>query len=135
MTLQYLLDTNIVSDLINNPDGRITQRLAELGPGAVVTSVIVRSEIWYGARRRQSPRLSKQIADVLGGLEALPFDAPADEIYGLIRAELALAGTPIGGNDMFIAAHALALDLTLVTDNVDEFSRVNGLRIENWLRP
>ncbi len=71
---------------------------------------------------------------MLGAIDTLAFDAPADEIYGSIRTQLELAGTSIGGNDLIIAAQAVALDLTVVTDNEREFSRVDGLRIENWLR-
>jgi tRNA(fMet)-specific endonuclease VapC len=67
-------------------------------------------------------------------MDTLPFDSPADEYYGSIRARLETAGTPIGGNDLLIAAQALALDLTLVTGNDKEFSRIEGLRVENWLR-
>jgi tRNA(fMet)-specific endonuclease VapC len=71
---------------------------------------------------------------VLAAIETLPFDSPADEIYGSIRTQLELAGTPIGGNDLTIASQAVALDLTVVTDNDKEFSRIGGLRVENWLR-
>jgi tRNA(fMet)-specific endonuclease VapC len=71
---------------------------------------------------------------LLGAIDTVVFDAPADEIYGSIRTQLELAGTPIGGNDLIIAAQAVTLDLTLVTDNEQEFSRVDGLRVENWLR-
>ena len=74
-----------------------------------------------------------QVESVLGAIDTLPLDSPADEIYGEIRTQLELAGTPIGGNDLLIAAQALALDHTLVTDNDTEFSRVAGLRVENWL--
>jgi tRNA(fMet)-specific endonuclease VapC len=71
---------------------------------------------------------------VLAAIETLPFDSPADEIYGSIRTQLELAGTPIGGNGLILASQAVALDLTLVTDNDKEFSRIGGLRVENWLR-
>jgi tRNA(fMet)-specific endonuclease VapC len=71
---------------------------------------------------------------VLGAINTVPFDSPADEIYGSIRTRLESAGTPIGGNDLLIAAQALALEHTLVTDNDKEFSRIEGLRVENWLK-
>jgi len=71
---------------------------------------------------------------VLAAIDTLPFDSPADEIYGSIRTQLELAGTPIGGNDLIIAAQAVTLDLTLVSDNEREFARVTGLRVENWLK-
>jgi tRNA(fMet)-specific endonuclease VapC len=86
-----------------------------------------------GAAKKTSPRLTAQVDAVLGALDTLPFDFPGDETYGSIRTQLESAGTPIGGNDLLIAAHAVALDLTLVTDNTKEFSRVGGLRVENWL--
>jgi len=71
---------------------------------------------------------------VLAAIDTLPFDSPADEIYRSIRTQLELAGTPIGGNDLIIAAQAVTLDLTLVSDNEREFARVTGLRVENWLK-
>jgi tRNA(fMet)-specific endonuclease VapC len=86
------------------------------------------------ARGSDYARLTAQVDAVLGALETLPFDFSGDETYGSIRTQLESAGTPIGGNDLLIAAHAIALDLTLVTDNADEFLRVSGLRVENWLR-
>ena len=74
------------------------------------------------------------IRPAIVAIDTLPFDSPADEIYGSIRTQLELAGTPIGGNDLIIAAQAVTLDLTLVSDNEREFARVAGLRIENWLK-
>jgi tRNA(fMet)-specific endonuclease VapC len=88
----------------------------------------------FGITKKASPRLSAQVESVLGVIDTLPFDSPADEIYGSIRTQLELAGTPIGGNDLLIAAQSLALDHILVTDNDQEFSRVDGLRVENWLK-
>jgi len=86
------------------------------------------------AAKKASPKLTARVEVVLAVIDTLAFDPPADEIYGSIRTQLELAGTPIGGNDLIIAAQAVALDLVLVTDNEQEFSRVDGLRIENWLR-
>ena len=86
-----------------------------------------------GAAKKASPKPISRVEAVLGAIDTVVFDAPADEIYGSIRTQLELAGTPIGGNDLIIAAQAVALDLTLVTDNEQEFSRVDGLRVENWL--
>lgn len=87
----------------------------------------------YGAELRQSSRLHDEITEILTVIEPVPLAAPAAEIYGRIRRELAAMGKPIGPNDLFIAAHALALDLLLVTANVSEFSRVPDLRVANWL--
>lgn len=131
---RYLLDTNIVSDLIRHPQGQAAGRLADLPDDAVCTSVIVAAELRYGAAKKQSPRLTAQLEIVLGALEILSWDQPADQIYGEVRADLERKGRLIGPHDLLIAAHALSLGTTLVTDNEAEFARVARLRIENWLR-
>jgi tRNA(fMet)-specific endonuclease VapC len=133
--MRYLLDTNVVSDLVRNPQGRVTQHIRSVGEALVCTSIIVAAELRYGATKRGSPRLTAQLEAVLGGLDVLPFEAPADAAYGLIRCRLERAGRPIGGNDLLIAAQAMALGCTVVTDNEGEFSRIEGLSNENWLRP
>ena len=130
--MRYLLDTNIVSDLVRNPQGRVTQRVREVGEAQVCTSIIVAAELRYGAAKRDSPRLTAQLDAVLGALEVLPFEAPADSAYGMLRADLERAGRVTGGNDLLIAAQVVAL--ALVTDNEGEFGRVASLRRENWLR-
>lgn len=132
MTL-YLLDTNAVSSLADDPSGTIARHIARVGSENVVTSVIVNGEIEFGLELKGSERLRAQMERVLSVLPVLPFEQPADRHYGVIRADLKRQGRPIGPNDMLIAAHALALDATLVTANVGEFSRVGDLRIENWL--
>jgi len=132
--MRYLLDTNIVSDLVRNPQGRVTQRIREVGEAQVCTSIIVAAELRYGAAKRASPRLTAQLDAVLGALEVLPFEAPADSVYGMLRADLERAGRVIGGNDLLIAAQVVALGYTLVTDNEGEFGRVASLPRENWLR-
>lgn len=132
--MAYLLDTNIVSDLVRDPQGRIMQRIREVGETGVCTSIIVAAELRYGAARKGSSRLTAQLAAVLGALEVLPVDAPADAVYGMLRARLEQAGQPIGGNDLLIAAQALALGHAIVTDNEREFARIADLPRENWLR-
>jgi len=132
--MRYLLDTNAVSDLVRNPQGKIATRIADLGEGSVCTSIIVAAELRYGAAKKGSERLLAQLVTVLGALEILPFETPADIAYGEIRARLEAAGKPIGGNDMLIASQAISLGLTIVTDNQREFSRVEALRFENWFR-
>ena len=129
----YLLDTNILSDLVRSPAGRIAQRIEALGEETVCTSLVVTAELRFGALKKGSKRLSAQIEAVLSALDILPLEEPVDERYAGLRLALERAGTPIGGNDMLIAAHALALGLTLVTANAREFSRVPGLAVENWL--
>jgi tRNA(fMet)-specific endonuclease VapC len=131
--MRFLLDTNIVSDLIRNPQGSIAERIGEVGEAAVCTSIIVAAELRYGARKRSSARLSEQLERVLSALPVLPFEAPADQVYADLRTQLEAAGAPIGGNDLLIAAHALALDCAVVTANVREFVRVEGLQVVNWL--
>lgn len=130
---RYLLDTNIVSDMVRNPGGQVAAALSSVGDRAVCTSIVVACEIRFGVIRRGSARLRAQVETVLSGLLVLPLEQPAQWRYGEIRAYLEGIGKPIGYNDLFIAAHALALDVTLVTNNVNEFSRVPGLRLENWL--
>ena len=129
---QYMLDTNIVSDLVRRPGEYIAQRAAALAPGRMAISIIVASELRYGAERRGSMRLTKQLDAVLSAIEILPLAEPADRHYGLIRSELERIGRPIGHNDLLIAAHARALDRTLVTKNIGEFSRVPGLAVDDW---
>jgi tRNA(fMet)-specific endonuclease VapC len=94
----------------------------------------VASELRYGAAKRASARLSQQLNLILDTLDVVALESPTDEIYGAIRTKLEKSGKPIGGNDLLIAAHAIALDSVLVTDNEREFSRVDGLTRENWLR-
>lgn len=130
---RYLLDTNIISDLVRNPQGRAAARVAEVGADAVCTSVIVAAELRYGVAKSGSKRLARAVEAVLGEIAVLPFEVPADATYGGIRAALAAEGRVIGGNDLLIAAHASALGATLVTGNVGEFGRVRGVVVENWL--
>jgi tRNA(fMet)-specific endonuclease VapC len=132
--MRYLLDTNIVFDLVRNPQGTVARHVRTVGEKQVCTSIIVAAELRYGADKKGSPRLSSQLDAVLGALEALPFEAPADASYGLLRTSLEKRGTPIGANDLLIAAQALALGYVIVTDNEKESSRVEGLRLQNWLR-
>lgn len=130
---RYLLDTNIISDLIRNPRGKTAERIAAIGEDSICTSIIVAAELRYGCAKNGSKRLLKAVEDVLGEIEVLPLDSPSDLNYGRIRSELEVAGTPIGSNDLLIAAHAYATGATVVTANDDEFRRVRGLRVENWL--
>lgn len=133
MSARFLLDTNIVSDLVRNPQGRTAAKIAELGEDAVATSIIVAAELRYGAAKKGSERLTSQLESILTALEIIPWEAPADTAYGAVRVALEAAGTPIGANDLLIAAQTLALDMVLVTNNEREFARVRGLKIENWL--
>ena len=137
--MRYLLDTNIVSDLVRNPQGKVAGHVRAVGEKQVCTSIIAAAELRYGADKKGSPRLSSQLGAVLGVLRVLPFETPADISYGVLRTRLEQRGAPIGEhdlltNDLLIAAQALALGYVIVTDNEREFSRVKGLRVQNWLR-
>ena len=129
---RYLLDTNIVSDLVRDPHGAVARRIARVGEGTVCTSIVVACELRYGAAKKGSPRLSAQLESILEVLAVLPLAAGADRHYGEIRAHLERDGRPIGANDLLIAAHARAAGLRLVTRNVEEFSRVPGLTVVTW---
>jgi tRNA(fMet)-specific endonuclease VapC len=132
--MRYLLDTNILSDLVRNPQGRIFDHIRTVGEANVSTSIIVAAELRYGAAKKGSDRLTAQIEAILAGIEILPFEAPADAIYGTIRSKLEQEGRLIGGNDLLIAAQTMAFGYTIATDNEREFSRIDGLVCENWLR-
>lgn len=134
MTARYLLDTNIVSDLIRNPQGKAAQAVIAVGSENVCTSIIVLSEVRFGIVKKGSARLAAQLDEVLEGLDVLPLETPADERYAALRTALERKGAPISANDYLIAAHALATNCILVTDNEREFRRVDGLTVENWLR-
>lgn len=129
----WMLDTNTLSDLIRNPRGMLVQRLSATDPDALCTSIVVACELRFGARRKGSQVLTQRVEQLLDTLTVLPLDGPADEHYADIRAELERAGTPIGSHDLFIAAHARSRDMTLITHNMREFTRVPGLRVEDWL--
>jgi tRNA(fMet)-specific endonuclease VapC len=118
---------------MRNPSGPVFDRLKSILPATACTSIIVSAEIHFGLRKGASKKLQIQAEKVLEVMDILPLEKPVDELYGKTRAYLNQAGKPIGGNDLLIAAHALALDLTLVTANVREFARVPNLRVENWL--
>ena len=130
---RYLLDTDTVSQIIRKPDGSAARRLLQAGTEEVALSVIVASELRFGVAKRGSRRLAHRIEQVLERIEILPLEPPVDEHYAQIRHALERAGTPIGPNDLLIAAHARALGLVMVTGNAREFSRVPGLEVENWL--
>ena len=128
-----MLDTNIISDLIRNPNGKAAKRVADVGNDNICTSIIVATELRYGSVKNGSKRLLQLIEGLLGEIKVLSFETPADVEYGAIRSELESAGKPIGANDLLIAAHARAAAATVVTANVGEFARVRGLKVENWL--
>ena len=139
----YLLDTNTISQMMKNPQGNVAQRMQQItenalssgNPAPICTSVIVQAELLFGLAKNSSNRLLAAYATTMKYIPVLGLEAAAAQHYAAIRLALARAGTPIGPNDTFIAAHALALGYTLVTDNEDEFRRVEGLKVENWSKP
>ena len=133
MKAKYLLDTNILSELVRRPRGRVAHCLAREGEYSVCTNVVVAAELRFGALKSGSAALARQVDRVLSAMPVLPLDQPVDEEYARLRHDLEMRGRSIGPNDLLIAAHALAAGLTVVTANDREFSRVAGLRVDNWL--
>ncbi len=127
-----MLDTNILSNLMKEPHGRVASKIEAVGESNVCCSIIVAGELRYGAVKKASDALSRHVDAVLASIPVLPLNEVADKTYGLIRSQL--AGKLIGPNDLWIAAHALDENLILVTDNEKEFQRVPSLSVENWIR-
>lgn len=135
--VKFMLDTNVVSHAVRDPQGRVARQLASVGADAVALSIVVASELRFGLAKiahTGSTRLGDRVMQLLDRIAVLSFDQPCDMHYGDIRAMLERAGESIGPNDLLIAAHARAQGLTLVTNNSDEFSRVVGLQCEDWSR-
>jgi len=131
--MRYMLDTNIISDLIKNPFGKVANHIRQLEADVICTSVIVMGELQYGASKKANINLTERISKILQTIPVLTLTPQHAVTYGEIRAMLEKKGLPIGGNDLWIAAHALATRKTLVTNNRREFERINNLEIENWL--
>jgi tRNA(fMet)-specific endonuclease VapC len=134
-TPRFLLDTDVFSALARQTSAHAARRLAELEAGSVALSVITAAEVAFGLDKRPvGAAVATRIHRLLQVLAVLPLGPQTAPHYGRTRAELERRGTPIGPNDLWLAAHALAEDLTVVTGNTREFSRVPGLKLENWLR-
>ncbi|WP_217569643.1 type II toxin-antitoxin system VapC family toxin [Mesorhizobium sp. GbtcB19] len=131
--MRFMLDTNIISDMIRNPAGKAAGAMAREGDAAVCTSIVVASELRYGCAKKGSAKLLKKVEELLAEIPVLPLDVPVDTEYGALRAELEGRGETIGHNDLFIAAHACVSGSTLVTANTAEFTRIRKLKVENWL--
>lgn len=131
--MRYMLDTNIFIYLCKGTYPAIADRIRTFGPGDIVISSITLAELEFGIAKSSKPEKNrKHFQEFLLPFEILSFDSGAAVEYGTIRHTLEKAGLPIGPMDMLIAAHALAADVCLVTNNEREFTRVSGLRIENW---
>lgn len=135
--MKYLLDTNIVSYFLRDASATLSQRILDSSPDTLAISIISAGELRYGLSKlppsRRARDLAQRLNAVLTAISVLPLPADAAPHYGHTRAQLETAGTPIGNNDLWIAAHALAENMTLITNNVGEFQRVQELRVENWL--
>lgn len=131
--MKYLLDSNVCIQYLNQRSEKIIQRLQDLSDIDIVVCSIVKAELFYGAMRTNNPAktLQKQ-QEFLGRFVSLYFDDQCALIYGEIRSKLAAKGTPIGNNDLHIAAIAIANNLTLITHNTREFSRIDNLKLEDW---
>lgn len=130
---RYMLDTNILSHMIRAPEGEIVRRVESVGSTTLCISALVASELRYGAAKRGSERLSSLVENMLERVDIVAYDSAAAVHYAEIRDQLTRGGDLIGPMDILIAAHARSLDLIFVTDNTREFSRVDGLNVENWL--
>lgn len=133
MEARYLLDANIVIYIRQKRPEAVLRRFARLRPGEAGISVIAYGELLYGAAKSAQRQLAlERLHELVQVLPALPLPQNAAETYGTIRAELETKGEMIGNNDLWIAAHALASGLILVTNNEKEFRRVRGLKVQNW---
>jgi len=131
--MRYLLDTNICIYVINERPAAVLARFLEREPDGLGISAITASELYWGVRKTGSQRNLRALESFLSPLTVMDYDLAAAKAYGEIRAALEKKGVPIGPLDTQIAAHALALDTVLVTNNQREFKRVPGLKLENWV--
>jgi tRNA(fMet)-specific endonuclease VapC len=131
-TFAWMLDTNVLSELVREPRGATAMHLAAATPDAMCTSSIVACELRFGAQHKAAPVHVDRVHQLLDCMAVLRLDDDVDTHYADIRVALERAGTPIGSHDLFIAAQARCRDLTLVARNTREFARVPGLRIDDW---
>lgn len=135
MALQYLLDTNICIYIAKKSPASVLDRFEHLSIGEVGMSTITYGELIFGAQKSQHPKKTLHILDELASLiPPLPLSTDTGKFYGKIRETLETEGRIIGNNDLWIAAHTLSLNITLVTNNIKEFSRVPHLKLENWVK-
>jgi len=134
MPLRYLLDTNICIYIAKHKPLSVLKKFEKLTVGEVGMSTITYGELFYGTQKSQHPKKTLHLLEELTSLiPPLPISTDAGKYYGQIREKLEKAGKPIGNNDLWIAAHAMALDIILVTNNIKEFNRISSLKIENWV--
>jgi tRNA(fMet)-specific endonuclease VapC len=134
MATRFLLDTNICIYIQRQRPGNVLARFEKLEPGDAAISVITWGELLYGAEKsKQRKKVLQLLAEFKTLVPVLPIPETAGNTYGTIRASIESHGQPIGNNDLWIAAHAKAADLTIVTDNEREFRRISGLKVQNWI--
>jgi tRNA(fMet)-specific endonuclease VapC len=134
MSPRYLLDTNICIYIHRRKPDEVLKRFRNLKPGDAAISVVTWGELLYGAEKSEQRKKVMQLLEEFQTLiPVLPMPEKSGRIYGAIRATLESRGTPIGNNDLWIAAHAKAIGLTIVTNNEREFRRVPGLKVQNWV--
>ena len=132
--MRFMLDTNIIAYAKNNRPETVLKRLMQHSPEDYCISFITLAELEFGVYNSARPEQNQlALVTFLARIKVVPFDADTAREYGIIRADLTRKGTLIGANDLLIAAHARALDVTLVTNNTREFERVDGLKLENWI--
>lgn len=131
--MRYMLDTNTIMYAKNNRPEQVLDHLQKHRPEDLCISAVTLAELEYGVCNSSNPAQNKlALLLFLSGIEVLAFDSAAASEYGQIRYQLKKSGTPVGANDMLIAAHAKSIDAVLVTNNLKEFDRIPGLRTENW---
>lgn len=132
MSCRYLLDTNACSELIKNPQGHVAQKLFQMGAHQVGINWLVEAELRFGAKLKNSLALTQRVEALINELNYIEFNEQLTWHYADIRAQLTVQGRLIGANDLWIAAHARAVDLCLITNNISEFSRVADLQVMDW---
>lgn len=131
--MRYMLDTSIVAFAKNNRPEIVLERMRRFDPGNLCVSAVTLAELEYGVFNSSNPERNQLALTLfLANIDIIPFDDDAAVEYGRIRADLRRKGTPVGANDLMIAAHAKSLGMTLATNNTREFSRVEGLMLEDW---
>lgn len=134
MSFQYLLDTNICIYIAKQKPIKVLEKFEQLKVGSVGMSIITYGELIYGVKKSKFPKKTKTLVEALSSLiPPIPLPIDAANYYGEIRSQLEQKGNLIGNNDLWIASHALAMEIILVTNNQREFSRISKLKIENWV--
>ena len=127
----YLLDTDTVSHIVRNHPP-VIKNLIQHEDDEICISAVTNAELFYGLEKKKSERLFIEVRSIIGKCSIIDFDEPQSEIYGKIRVELEKSGSPLGDMDMLIASAALSIEAILVTHNIKHFSKIRGIRVEDW---